>query len=131
MAFFRSASVLLYVLLCKSYPNIVALSLLAQGDKVFADWWVGSLKSLPWSMSSIDALVGYIGLTIGFGLFFGAVGFISPFISVINTEWLSNKICQALSLTHLSWFEGQNTIKVAEYLQKYNFIWSNSNIGWC
>lgn len=87
--------------------------MVTQGTKVFADWWIGSLKTLPWKISDSNALYIYIGLTAAFGLFFAIGGFISPCISVANTETIADNLCSSLATTQMTWFEGQNTLKVA------------------
>jgi hypothetical protein len=91
---------------------------LTQATKVFSDWWVGSIKALPWKLTDINALFVYIGLTVGFCIFFFMAGCLSPSISALNSENILTLLTRSLSLKDFTWYESQNPLKVAGRLNR-------------
>lgn len=69
---------------------------MSQVTKAFSDWWIGSLKSLPWKLTDLEAMGVYIGLTTLFGLFLAASGFITPFASELSTDGVTDRMARAI-----------------------------------
>jgi hypothetical protein len=78
--------------------------MITQGTKIFADWWIGSLKVLPWKLSSTTSMEIYIGLISGFGVVFAITGFIVPAVSNLMCESISSRLVKSIALSDLKWF---------------------------
>ena len=89
------------------------LSILAQSVQVFADWWIGSVGTLPWPLNESQALHIYIGLTAAFGLFLALGGLISVVISAKSARKLTEKLCDSIAYASFDWHIKTNYIKVS------------------
>lgn len=110
-----SAPKLVYILLCKHSAYIVMVALSSHTLKIFADLQIGSVKS---SKEPSSYLLRYALLTVLFGLLYSFGGYLIQRVSVANTEYFGHKLAGSLVHTNLSWFEGQNNLKVASRLNR-------------
>jgi hypothetical protein len=99
--------------------------------KVYSTWWIGAVNILPWKLTSINILVIYICLIMGYGISYFFSALMIPFISIYNTEFLSNKILNNIQSSELGWTEKQNKIFFTFILSRVNIIFNFRIINKC
>lgn len=88
--------------------------MLTQGVKIFADWWIGSVSSLPWPLNESQILYIYIGLTAAFGVFLALSGLVGPVISAKSAANFTKQHCDSIAYASFDWHAKTNAVKVAE-----------------